>query len=139
MLKPNSSFLISDPRSPACAGASQGDACALGSLSDSVIPDPSFEENTGCPTAPVQLNKANTWVQATSATSDYFINGCVYWWSNGKKCVVCSCEACVECASAVVVLTSLTHNILSLCLVLVLVVFRWLQYSQCQPLWCRYR
>lgn len=76
--------MITDPRSPACAGATTGDSCAIGSLQDSVIPNPSFEERSGCPSGFGQggqndgLGFANDWVQATSATSDYFNGGTVY-------------------------------------------------------------
>lgn len=38
----------------------------------SLIPNPSFEQRTCCPTAASQLNCANNWVQASGATSDYF-------------------------------------------------------------------
>ena len=73
--------MITDPRSPACAGATTGDSCAIGSLQDSVIPNPSFEERSGCPSGFGQggqndgLGFANDWVQATTATSDYFNGG----------------------------------------------------------------
>ena len=38
----------------------------------SLIPNPSFEDYVCCPTGPAQLNCAETWIQASSATSDYF-------------------------------------------------------------------
>lgn len=37
----------------------------------SIIPNPSFEDNTCCPSSWSQLNCADTWVQATSPTTDY--------------------------------------------------------------------
>jgi len=41
----------------------------------SIIPNPSFEVNTGCPNSFSQLNLATPWIQATDATSDY-LNNC---------------------------------------------------------------
>ncbi|MCO5268441.1 MAG: PKD domain-containing protein [Brumimicrobium sp.] len=41
----------------------------------SLIPNPSFEDRNCCPTSFSQLNCAQTWMQATSATSDYFACG----------------------------------------------------------------
>lgn len=38
----------------------------------SLIPNPSFENRSCCPTTLGQLNCADTWQQASSATSDYF-------------------------------------------------------------------
>ena len=38
----------------------------------SLIPNPSFESRTCCPSAASQLSCANNWVQASGATSDYF-------------------------------------------------------------------
>ena len=38
----------------------------------SLIPNPSFEDYVCCPTGPAQLNCAEFWIQASSATSDYF-------------------------------------------------------------------
>jgi len=38
----------------------------------SLIPNPSFEDNSCCPSSYSQLNCADTWIQATNATSDYF-------------------------------------------------------------------
>lgn len=38
----------------------------------SLIPNSSFEDHSCCPTSYSQLNCADTWQQATSATSDYF-------------------------------------------------------------------
>ena len=43
----------------------------------SLIPNPSFESRTCCPSNFSQLNCANGWVQASPATSDYF-NTCGY-------------------------------------------------------------
>ena len=43
----------------------------------SLIPNPSFEARTCCPSNFSQLNCANTWIQASPATSDYF-NTCGY-------------------------------------------------------------
>ncbi len=37
----------------------------------SILPNPSFENNTCCPTSWSQLNCADNWVQATNATTDY--------------------------------------------------------------------
>lgn len=38
----------------------------------SLIPNASFEDNSCCPSSYSQLNCADTWIQATNATSDYF-------------------------------------------------------------------
>jgi large repetitive protein len=38
----------------------------------SLIPNPSFEDFTQCPTGPSQLNFCTSWIQATNATTDYF-------------------------------------------------------------------
>ena len=38
----------------------------------SLIPNPSFENRSCCPSSYSQLNCANVWIQASSATSDYF-------------------------------------------------------------------
>ena len=43
----------------------------------SIIPNPSFEANSGCPSSFSQLNLATPWIQATDATSDYH-NLCGY-------------------------------------------------------------
>ena len=40
----------------------------------SVIPNPSFEIKTNCPTTHTQLELATPWIQATTATSDFFHN-----------------------------------------------------------------
>ena len=37
----------------------------------SIIPNPSFETNSSCPTSFSQLNLATPWIQATDATTDY--------------------------------------------------------------------
>ena len=42
------------------------------STTASLIPNPSFEQRTCCPTGASQLNCANNWIQASGATSDYF-------------------------------------------------------------------
>ncbi len=46
--------------------------CTGGSTPSSLIPNPSFEDHSSCPTTYSQLSCANTWIQATDATSDYF-------------------------------------------------------------------
>lgn len=38
----------------------------------SLIPNPSFEETTCCPSGNMQLDCAQTWIQASEATTDYF-------------------------------------------------------------------
>lgn len=38
----------------------------------SLIPNPSFDQRSCCPSAASQLNFANNWIQASGATSDYF-------------------------------------------------------------------
>src|SRR5690606_20226343 len=43
----------------------------------SLIPNPSFEDNSCCPSGVSQLNCADFWQQASNATSDYF-NLCGY-------------------------------------------------------------
>jgi gliding motility-associated-like protein len=40
----------------------------------SLIPNPSFEEHTGCPYSISQLNFSNDWIQAGAATTDYYHN-----------------------------------------------------------------
>ncbi|WP_439553848.1 T9SS type B sorting domain-containing protein [Flavobacterium macrobrachii] len=40
----------------------------------SIIPNPSFEVKTNCPTTHTQLELATPWIQATTATSDFFHN-----------------------------------------------------------------
>ncbi|MCB0634354.1 MAG: gliding motility-associated C-terminal domain-containing protein, partial [Lewinella sp.] len=44
----------------------------------SLIPNPSFEETNCCPSGNAQLNCANTWIQASEATTDYY-NRCGYF------------------------------------------------------------
>jgi hypothetical protein len=58
-----------------CAGQPTGSECSLGDIDSSLIPNPSFEDHSGCPTSYSQLGFADTWLQATDATSDYFIGG----------------------------------------------------------------
>lgn len=60
-------------REGVCAGAQVGDPCSLGDISASLIPNPSFEDFSSCPTSFSQLFLADTWVQATDATSDFFV------------------------------------------------------------------
>ena len=60
-------------REGVCNGAPVGSACSLGDIVNSLIPNPSFEEFTGCPVTFSQLNLAKDWVQATGGTSDYWI------------------------------------------------------------------
>ncbi|KAL7556686.1 hypothetical protein ACA910_009653 [Epithemia clementina (nom. ined.)] len=38
-----------------------------------LFPNPLFEEFTSCPTGVTQLDRAVTWIQATDATSDYWV------------------------------------------------------------------
>jgi gliding motility-associated-like protein len=40
----------------------------------SIIPNPSFEIKTSCPTSHTQLELATPWIQATTGTSDFFHN-----------------------------------------------------------------
>jgi gliding motility-associated-like protein len=40
----------------------------------SIIPNPSFEVKTSCPTTHTQLELATPWIQATTGTSDFFHN-----------------------------------------------------------------
>jgi gliding motility-associated-like protein len=44
----------------------------------SILPNPSFETHSDCPSSPSQLNFAIPWVQATDATTDYFNCGYVF-------------------------------------------------------------
>lgn len=64
-----------------CSGQPIGSACSLADIDTSLIPNPSFESRTGCPTSFSQLNKANKWHQATGATSDFIVEGggCAHW------------------------------------------------------------
>ncbi|MEO9532615.1 MAG: PKD domain-containing protein [Crocinitomicaceae bacterium] len=48
-----------------------------GSTVTSLIPNPSFESNSCCPNGVSDLHCADSWVQASNATSDYF-NTCGY-------------------------------------------------------------
>jgi len=41
-------------------------------IPSSLIPNPSFEEYTCCPTGLAELNCSKNWIQASDATSDYF-------------------------------------------------------------------
>jgi len=72
-------------REGVCAGAPEGSPCSLGDIDASLIPNPSFEEFTGCPTTYSQLNLAVAWVQATDATSDYWVGApsCPDEWRDG--------------------------------------------------------
>jgi len=56
-----------------CEGTAPGGVCGLGDLKSSLIPNPSFEQRSGCPSSISQLNYANSWHQATQATSDYWV------------------------------------------------------------------
>lgn len=48
-------------------------ACACNNLIDlSLIPNPSFEDTLCCPLAEAMLSCADSWVQASGATSDYY-------------------------------------------------------------------
>lgn len=40
----------------------------------SIIPNPSFEIKTNCPTTHTQLELATPWIQATTGSSDFFHN-----------------------------------------------------------------
>jgi len=42
------------------------------SSAPSMIPNPSFEDNSCCPSGPSQLTCADNWIQASAATSDYW-------------------------------------------------------------------
>lgn len=73
-----------------CSGLSPGASCALGDISSSIIPNPSFEELIGCPFAPSQLDRAVTWTQATAGTSDYIVGAPACddsWVRNGASVV----------------------------------------------------
>ena len=56
----------------------KGDTTLAGGVA-SLIPNPSFEARTCCPTTFSQLNCANNWVQASFATSDYMNTACTFW------------------------------------------------------------
>lgn len=60
-------------RDGVCNGQPVGSQCSTGDIEKSLIPNPSFEEKTGCNTASAQLTKAVGWGQATIATSDYWV------------------------------------------------------------------
>jgi len=72
-------------REGVCAGAPIGSPCSLGDIDSSLVPNPSFEEFTSCPTSISQLDRAVTWVQATDATSDYWVGAprCSDGWRSG--------------------------------------------------------
>ncbi len=62
----------------------------------SIIPNPSFEDQSDCPTKASDLDKAVSWEQATQATTDYFTEGCYMGegfiipptpFPDGKSCV----------------------------------------------------
>ena len=57
-----------DINDPDCDCAGFGGSTSVTSL----IPNPSFEDMSCCPTSLSQLNCANGWMQASNATSDYF-------------------------------------------------------------------
>ncbi|PHR45410.1 MAG: hypothetical protein COA32_13275 [Fluviicola sp.] len=57
-----------DLNDPDCDCDGFGQSQAIPSL----IPNPSFEDNSCCPSSYSQLSCADTWIQATTATSDYF-------------------------------------------------------------------
>lgn len=44
---------------------------------ESIIPNPSFEDHSSCPSNFSELNLATPWIQATTATTDYY-NSCGY-------------------------------------------------------------
>jgi gliding motility-associated-like protein len=53
--------------------------CACGTSSiTSIIPNPSFESYTSCPSGFSELNVASPWIQATQATTDYYNNDCSF-------------------------------------------------------------
>ena len=47
----------------------------LGLLAQNLVPNPGFEQKTGCPDKPGQINLANSWFSPTPGTPDYF-NDC---------------------------------------------------------------
>lgn len=62
----------------------------------SVVPNPSFEKQGSCPVKASDLDKAESWEQATLATTDYFTEGCYMGegfiipptpFPDGKSCV----------------------------------------------------
>ena len=78
-LRPNPELRFGDDRATCCirqgvcSGLPVGSPCALGDIDETLIPNPSFEDFTSCPTTFSQLFRAVTWVQATGATSDYMV------------------------------------------------------------------
>lgn len=80
------SFFVPAPAGEDCANGIDDDGDGLIDLNDpdcdcpllepvSLIPNPSFEENKCCPQTRSQLYCAETWIQASEATTDY-INTC---------------------------------------------------------------
>jgi len=67
----------------ACTGQPEGSKCALGDIQKSLIRNPSFEGRSCCPSTVSQLTCANNWAQATSATSDFWVQkpSCPTWYS----------------------------------------------------------
>lgn len=63
-----------DMNDPDCACSGVG---TTGTAVTSLIPNPSFEQNSCCPSSFSQLYCADNWIQASNATSDYF-NLCGY-------------------------------------------------------------
>ena len=65
-----------DPATGECVtdDLEDGEVCVDSSLTESFIPNPSFEEFTSCPTSFSQLYLADTWIQATSGTSDFWVS-----------------------------------------------------------------
>ena len=61
--------LLIDLNDPDCACSGFGGGSTTVT---SLIPNPSFESNTCCPSSVSQLYCADNWVQASNATSDYF-------------------------------------------------------------------
>ena len=79
-----------DPGTGECVEtiSSDGTTCFDSGLATSVVPNPSFEDHSGCPTTFSQLSFADTWIQATDATSDYFIGAPTCdetWFINGAE------------------------------------------------------
>lgn len=46
----------------------------------SLVPNPSLEARTGCPSGPTEMHLARSWVQATAGTADY-LNTCDFVYS----------------------------------------------------------
>lgn len=76
-------FSASPPMDEVCNNAIDDDGDGLVDLNDpdceclapeppSLIPNPSFEETNCCPSGNAQLNCADTWIQASEATTDYY-------------------------------------------------------------------